>query len=450
MGLRQLLAFLCGSRQAVNGWARTPRALWFGFVCVMAAALCREYDQLDLVANTVILGLPLAGSLAASFLLFVVLWVQGTQPRTARSFAQGYREFLALFWLTAPLAFLYAIPYEMLFSAYTATVLNLLTLALVAAWRVMLMVRVAQVRFGLGPVPAVTVVGGYGIVVAWLAVAFSPVPVIEMMGGLAHSPERNLLNGLAFFVLFFGFPAMVVAGLVALIVTTVRASSRKAPAATDDQPRLALAWHSWLLPAAIIPPLLAAIPFLHSPQIYAQKADAAILAGDYDTAREILNGLPRDYFPADWQPELNLVSGYPRAALPILPHLKRYGHRGWAGDYYDQALLVAVQRDDCTWEDRDCIEFAWHASGRNMGYYNSNVLAHYYDGASDAYLLALKMRLEAALQSGVSKSDDPYGRAYTALENVEKWIESRRLAAQPQPGQNNGAGISRRVEDQER
>ena len=54
-------------------------------------------------------------------------------------------SFLGLFWMTAPLAWAYAVPYERLLSPWQATAFNLATLALVALWRVVLMVRVVKV-----------------------------------------------------------------------------------------------------------------------------------------------------------------------------------------------------------------------------------------------------------------------------------------------------------------
>ena len=47
--------------------------------------------------------------------------------------------------MTAPLAWLYAIPYERFLSPVGATRANLWTLGLVAAWRVLLIIRVLVV-----------------------------------------------------------------------------------------------------------------------------------------------------------------------------------------------------------------------------------------------------------------------------------------------------------------
>ncbi|MEI4896505.1 hypothetical protein Q8G71_35005, partial [Klebsiella pneumoniae] len=87
-------------------------------------------------------------------------------------------SFLTLLWLTAPLAWLYAIPYVRFLSPGAATSANLWTLACVAAWRVVLMMRVDSAVTGRGVESALFLVMAFADAVALAAVAVVPKPVV--------------------------------------------------------------------------------------------------------------------------------------------------------------------------------------------------------------------------------------------------------------------------------
>jgi hypothetical protein len=108
--------------------------------------------------------------------------------------------FMGLFWMTGPIAWLYAIPVERMFDSYRATQANIALLAIVALWRVLLMSRVIsvlqQVRFvralGWVAVPACIEV----VLVVFVGGIFSPAfgrRVMASMGGMRNSPEESLL-----------------------------------------------------------------------------------------------------------------------------------------------------------------------------------------------------------------------------------------------------------------
>src|SRR5206468_2426101 len=96
---------------------------------VLSAGLAREYDGEDLLAEPWHLAIPLGASLASSFLLFAVAYVVAVfRGAPCEPFYGRYLYFLGLFWMTAPLAWLYAIPYERFLSPVGAVQANLLTL----------------------------------------------------------------------------------------------------------------------------------------------------------------------------------------------------------------------------------------------------------------------------------------------------------------------------------
>src|SRR5262249_23609362 len=115
MRLLTLPLYLVGNRTAILEVARSPWAVPVGFVFVLSAALAREYDGRDLRHEWGHLLLPFAASLAASFVLYLVFYaVAWWRKAEGRAFLRGYVGFLGLFWMTAPLAWLYGIPWEYL------------------------------------------------------------------------------------------------------------------------------------------------------------------------------------------------------------------------------------------------------------------------------------------------------------------------------------------------
>src|SRR6266481_654320 len=146
MRIRTWLRYLIGDRQAILEIAQDRRALGLGLLFVLSAGLAREYDGEDLLQEPWHVVLPVAASLVTSFLLFCLTYApakEGEEPRP--SFLRAYGMFLGVFWMTAPLAWLYGIPYERFLPALGATRANLITLGIVSVWRVVLMMRVVSV-----------------------------------------------------------------------------------------------------------------------------------------------------------------------------------------------------------------------------------------------------------------------------------------------------------------
>jgi hypothetical protein len=133
MHIGTLLGYLVGSRRAILEIAASHSAVWLGLLFVLSAAFARDYDGEDLLHEPWHLLIPFAASLTASLVLFIVIYgiAMCTGAPVSKFFA-AYRSFLGLFLLTAPLAWLYAIPYERFLSPGAAVWANLATLGLVA------------------------------------------------------------------------------------------------------------------------------------------------------------------------------------------------------------------------------------------------------------------------------------------------------------------------------
>ena len=153
MGATTLFWCLIGQRRAILRVAETRYAVWVGLLLVISAGLARDYDREDLWHEPWNLLPPIGASLVSSFLLFSMLWrstVRAERLQEGSSFLRAYRVFLGLFWMTAPMAWLYALPVERFLSEVDATRVNLLLLGIVATWRVILMNRMASILFGGG------------------------------------------------------------------------------------------------------------------------------------------------------------------------------------------------------------------------------------------------------------------------------------------------------------
>lgn len=160
---------------------------------------------------------PLAASLVSSFVLWCLLWVATLMADGKRApFWKNYRAFLGLFWLTAPLAWLYAIPVERFLDPVAAVKANYALLGIVAAWRVLLMIRVAQVFTGRNVVASSLLVLCFGHVALMLALRLSPWPVIEIMSGARHNEIHrahvSIVQG-TFCIGILAAPALLVAAL---------------------------------------------------------------------------------------------------------------------------------------------------------------------------------------------------------------------------------------------
>jgi hypothetical protein len=99
---------------------------------------------------------------------------------------------MGLFWMTAPCAWLYALPVERLCpDSLTAIKVNFALLGIVATWRVLLMGRVISVLTG-NPGTAILLVGSSVIVVPLICLKSLNVAVMVMGGGV-HSPEQKFI-----------------------------------------------------------------------------------------------------------------------------------------------------------------------------------------------------------------------------------------------------------------
>jgi hypothetical protein len=307
MTIRTLLRYLIGDRQAILTLAVDRRALWLGFLFVLSAGFAREYDGEDLLHEPWHLLIPAAASLATSFLLFLITdgLVRAKHPAkpgmgSPPSFFAAYRMFLTLFWLTAPLAWLYAIPYERFLSAVGATQANLWTLGLVALWRVALMVRVVSVLMGYQVLAALCLVMTLADIEALFALQFVPVPIIDVMGGIRLTESERLMKSAAMVVLQGGIcslPIWLIGTVWACVVS--KPAWQVDPAAPGKSSR---SWPMWALACGSLAIWTVILPFTQPEQILKRRVEQQFAAGQIAAALAEMSAHSPDDFPPHWDP----------------------------------------------------------------------------------------------------------------------------------------------------
>ncbi len=197
--------FLIGSREAILDLAASRRTIVIALLFVLTAGFAREYDGEDLLREPWhVLRPVLASLISGSVLFFLVDTLANIRRKHARGkqpeLKQTYWSFMGVFWMTAPMAWLYAVPYERFLSAPDAIGVNLWTLALVSAWRVVLIQRVVNVLYGINWCASIFFVMLFADAVVGAVLMIAPIPVIDVMGGLDQSESEEIVAGTAFMI----------------------------------------------------------------------------------------------------------------------------------------------------------------------------------------------------------------------------------------------------------
>ena len=353
-----IVRYLIGSRQAIDKIAAARSTLFIGALFVLSAGFAREYDGEYLVAEPWHLGIPLAASLVTSFILHGLLCLVLGKQDWANRFIRDYRTFLSLYWLTAPLAWIYAIPVEQFTSAGTAMQWNLTFLAVVAFWRVILITRVASVLYDTSFFRSFFVVMLFADVLALVIVYFTPIPVFNIMGGVRLSPNEQLILNASLIVGFFGTLTLPIWLIASLIVTSGSHNSCNFPTKTSQYPSRVL-WGIAVLSVVIWIPIL---PLSQPPQRLRWIVESHLQEGNVDAAIDVMTQTPRDLFPPHWEPAPNAAYGSNHPSLMDVMEgiIARTQPEDWAREIYFQKFLRELDRRSHRgrlWSETEADEF---------------------------------------------------------------------------------------------
>lgn len=303
--------FLIGQRAAILEIAHSRQALLCGLLFVISAGFAREYDGENLVHEPWHVLRPLLASLVSGGVLFGLIHLAALLSRRAEgsrppSFGRAWGVFMGLYWMTAPLAWLYAIPYEQFASPVQAVRLNLWMLAIVAAWRVVLIVRVISVLYGMNAFRVFFLVMLFADIVAFLAILLMPRPVIDVMGGMRYSEREQLLMNISMSVLVLtvlSFPVWLVGALVSVANLRTIWSGPTDEASSDQR---ASAPRGLLRLAIVAVVFWVPILFLTQPaQMRRDEVERLFTQGLVSEGLRLMSRHEPSDFPPMWEPPLS-------------------------------------------------------------------------------------------------------------------------------------------------
>jgi hypothetical protein len=245
----------------------------------------------------------------------------------------GFRAFLGLFWMTAPLAWLYAIPYEHFLSDFGAAQARVNTLGLVAPWRVLLMSRIIAVITESWFLGSLAIVMFFADAAVLAALSSLPDPLIKLMSGAQLSGRDQLILGWTFMARFMGFlsmPIWAITGLIALFAMRMKWKPRIASVAPRKWPGGA-----FYMAVGSLVFWIALLPITQPPLRLRSRLEAELRAGKIDEAlAEMSVRNPRD-FPPHWDPP-------PRPAyddnmpplLDVMESIVRHPPAAWIRESY--------------------------------------------------------------------------------------------------------------------
>ncbi len=304
MTIATVFRFLVGRRSAIQQIANTPHAVWLGGLFVVSAGLAREYDAKDLLAEPWYLLVPLAASFITSLILFTLVYFTGRFKGGTSRFWPTYSPFLALYWMTAPLAWLYAIPVDRFLSADDATLANLSLLATVSLWRVSLMTVVVRNYLGAPLWSAIWLVMFFADSVAMLVLYFTPLPIFNIMGGIEKSKSDQLIESAAFVVGCLGIPSWFVWAIGLFFIFESR-SSWQPMTPTPDHGRVNPGL--WALAIGMILVWALILPVTQPEQQRRRAVERALVENRLGDAVRLMSSLTPQDFPPHWDPPPWLV-----------------------------------------------------------------------------------------------------------------------------------------------
>jgi hypothetical protein len=298
-----LLHFLIGRKQAIEEIAGNRKALLAGFLFCLSAALARHYDGKYLVREPWFLLAPAGASILTSSILFTAMYVIWSikARRILSGSGSAYLSFLGLYWMTAPLAWLYGIPYERFLNDVDAAEANVWTLAFVSIWRVVLISRACSVLLPCSFFASFSILGTFALGLVYVAINYARMPLVSFMGGVRVPPNVEPVVTAYLIVLFFGFFALLIGGLMMLVSLFVPGREWSLKAFHHAQGGT-VSRGIVLLAAGVSLVFTASLPVTQREQRLRYEVEAAYNDGHMDDALQILASHRHSEFPPQWTP----------------------------------------------------------------------------------------------------------------------------------------------------
>ena len=303
MTIRTLFGYLIGREDAIREIVSSRHSLLVGFLFCLSAALARHYDGKYFLREPWFLLAPAGASLLTSLILFSFLYV-ATSVRARKllpDFASCYLGFLRLYWMTAPLAWLYGIPYERFLNEVDAAQANVWTLELVSVWRVLLISRAVAILTPSSLFSAFTKIAVPAVGIVFVALSYARMPLIDWMGGVRVPPSVQPVANAYMFAIFYGFFAIIIGGLVWLGSLFVAS-----PNSTLEGFRIRLTGSVGkalpILASIVILGFTAALPVTQREQKLRYDVEKDLKNNQIKDALDVLASHRQNEFPPQWTP----------------------------------------------------------------------------------------------------------------------------------------------------
>ena len=370
-----LLQFLAGSRQAIIDVANCRASLLLGALFVLSAGFAREYNGKDLLHEPWLLLVPLVASLGTSLVLYFLLYMAAvvrTEADDRR--VPSYRRFLSLYWMTAPLAWIYAIPVEQWMSAGDAMRANLSFLGIVSLWRVLLITRCVSVLFGASFVSAFFLVMLFADSLALVILYFTPLPIFNIMGGIALTESEHVIRDTACKVQFFGGITWPVWFIGSFVVLAWKNHGWTPLEYTEDS-SLSISKPLWAVAFLSLVVWGFVLPSSQPPQKLRREVETQLLDGHVDQAIQEMSAHDRQAFPPNWDPPP--WPGYGQDSPPLHKVLQASNDEAaadWVRDVFFEKLAIQFKQHESMfsfWHSMDDADFTEY-----MAFFQSNPNAH--------------------------------------------------------------------------
>lgn len=316
MTIRTLFFFLVGSREAILKIAGSRWSLVVGFLFVISAGFARYYDSAYLVSEWTVMLRGIGVSVFNSLSFFVVASLFATRGVEWKGFLTRYVNFLGLFWMTAPTALLYAIPYERFLSPLDAVHANAWTLAFVSVWRVVLITRILSILLGVSWIAMLFPVLLISDAAVLAASMMMPQPIVDLMGGFQLTEVEREISRSTFAVRAYSMLALPILLIATLIAgSLVRRMGTFVIERRNDRP-IGLLIVAALSIVAWIPVLVRVQP----EQRLRFRAEQLLRAGQVAEAITEMSRHERKAYPPVWDPPPRLLY---REDKPSMSNLRK-------------------------------------------------------------------------------------------------------------------------------
>ena len=345
-----LAGYLVGRREDILAVAACPGILWIGGLLVLSAGLAREYDGEDLLHEPWHLVIPHVASLVTSVILYSLLRLPAVRSKSAFStFIREYPVFLALFWLTAPLAWIYAIPFERWMTPGAATQINLIMLGIVSLWRVLLITRIVSVVYKaeVGWRVLITVLA-FGDAVMLAAVHFVPVPIFQLMGGIRLTESESVMLTTTCFLQLAGYPMLF------LLAIGYLCALPPTPLITDAISRSpsTVGRSTWGTVTFAVVVWIFVLPYTQPEQRLRGKVEGAISDGRIAEALHLMSAHQPGDFPPHWTPPPHVALTNQKVDITDVMQVVLNEHpAAWVRDIYVESFCRKLP-DAISWYRR--------------------------------------------------------------------------------------------------